>query len=279
MTIRFTKMHGLGNDFLVLDLRAQNVELTSERILTWSDRHRGVGFDQLLILEPATQAGVDFKYRIFNADASEVEHCGNGARCVARFAQRSLESSQSDFVCETARGLLTLSVLEDQQVKVAMGVPTFKPSEVPFVADDLALNYDLPLYANQSTQIKIGALAIGNPHAVHWVSATATAPVDELGPILESHPRFPNRVNVGFAERVDQHQINLRVFERGVGETEACGTGACAAAVHGMLTQGLVSPVSVHLPGGTLQIEWQGMGEQVIMTGPATFVYDGELPD
>ncbi|EGG29561.1 Diaminopimelate epimerase [Aequoribacter fuscus] len=277
MTIRFTKMHGLGNDFFVLDLRAQDVELTSERILAWSDRHRGVGFDQLLVLEPATQTGVDFKYRIFNADGSEVEHCGNGARCVARFAQRS--SGQSDFVCETARGLLTLSVLDDQQVKVAMGIPTFKPSEIPFVADDAALNYNLPLYPDQASQIKVGALAIGNPHAVVWVSSTAAAPVEELGPILESHPRFPNRVNVGFAERVDEHEINLRVFERGVGETEACGTGACAAAIHGMLTQGLVSPVSVHLPGGTLQIDWQGMGEQVIMTGPATFVYDGELSE
>ena len=275
MTIRFTKMHGLGNDFLVLDLRVQGVELTRERILAWSDRHRGVGFDQLLILEPAAQRDVDFKYRIFNADGSEVEHCGNGARCVARFAERS--SKQSEFVCETARGLLNLSVLDDQQVRVAMGVPTLKPSEIPFLADDTAFDYDLPLYSDQAAQVKIGALAIGNPHAVLWVNSTATAPVDELGPLLESHPRFPNRVNVGFAERIDKHHMNLRVFERGVGETEACGTGACAAAVHGMLTQGLTSPVMVQLPGGTLQIEWQGMGEQVIMTGPATFVYDGEL--
>lgn len=275
MTIRFTKMHGLGNDFLVLDLRVQDVELARERILAWSDRHRGVGFDQLLILEPAAQRDVDFKYRIFNADGSEVEHCGNGARCVARFAERS--SKQSEFVCETARGLLNLSVLDDQQVKVAMGVPTLKPSEIPFLADDTAFDYDLPLYSDQAAQVKIGALAIGNPHAVLWVNSTATAPVDELGPLLESHPRFPNRVNVGFAERIDKHHMNLRVFERGVGETEACGTGACAAAVHGMLTQGLTSPVMVQLPGGTLQIEWQGMGEQVIMTGPATFVYDGEL--
>lgn len=277
MPIRFTKMHGLGNDFLVLDLRAQALDLTPERILAWSDRHRGVGFDQLLTLEPATQTGVDFKYRIFNADGSEVEHCGNGARCVARFAQRS--NGQSDFICETARGLLTLNVLEDHQVKVAMGIPTLKPSEIPFIADDAALNYDLPLYPDQASQVKVGALAIGNPHAVLWVSSAATAPVEELGPILEAHPRFPNRVNVGFAERIDEHEINLRVFERGVGETEACGTGACAAAVHGMLTQGLTSPVSVHLPGGTLQIEWQGIGEQVIMTGPATFVYDGELSE
>jgi diaminopimelate epimerase len=277
MPIRFTKMHGLGNDFLVLDLRAQDVELTSERILAWSDRHRGVGFDQLLILEPATKTDVDFKYRIFNADGSEVEHCGNGARCVARFAQRS--NGQSEFVCETARGSLNLSVLDNDQVKVAMGIPTLKPSEVPFIADDAALNYELPLYPDQASKIKIGALAIGNPHAVLWVNSAASAPVDELGPVLESHPRFPNRVNVGFAERIDAHEMNLRVFERGVGETEACGTGACAAAVHGMLTQGLVSPVSVHLPGGTLQIEWQGMGEQVIMTGPATFVYDGELSE
>ena len=277
MPIRFTKMHGLGNDFLVLDLRAQDVELTSERILAWSDRHRGVGFDQLLILEPATKTGVDFKYRIFNADGSEVEHCGNGARCVARFAQRS--NGQSEFVCETARGSLNLSVLDNDQVKVAMGIPTLKPSEVPFIADDAALNYELPLYPDQASKIKIGALAIGNPHAVLWVNSAVSAPVDELGPVLESHPRFPNRVNVGFAERIDAHEMNLRVFERGVGETEACGTGACAAAVHGMLTQGLVSPVSVHLPGGTLQIEWQGMGEQVIMTGPATFVYDGELSE
>ena len=275
MTIRFTKMHGLGNDFLVLDLRVQDVELTRERILAWSDRHRGVGFDQLLILEPAAQRDVDFKYRIFNADGSEVEHCGNGARCVARFAERS--SKQSEFVCETARGLLNLSVLDDQQVKVAMGVPTLKPSEIPFLADDTAFDYDLPLYSDQAAQVKIGALAIGNPHAVLWVNSTATAPVDELGPLLESPPRCPNRGNVGFAERSDKHHMNLRVFERGVGETEACGTGACAAAVHGMLTQGLTSPVMVQLPGGTLQIEWQGMGEQVIMTGPATFVYDGEL--
>ena len=279
MGVRFTKMHGLGNDFMVIDRREQEVDFDSAQIQQWSNRHRGIGFDQLLILDRSSVNDVDFRYRIFNADGSEVEHCGNGARCVARFAHRVSGNTQSTFKCETARGVLTLEVQSNLDVVVEMGVPTFAPAEIPLARQEQSLEYSLDIASNtlQSHRVQFGALAIGNPHAVLTVNDVTTAPVTELGPIIERHPDFPNRVNVGFAERVSANHIRLRVFERGVGETEACGTGACAAAVIGLARGELHNPVTVSLPGGDLQIQWAGLGEQVIMAGPATFVYDGEL--
>jgi diaminopimelate epimerase len=279
MGVRFTKMHGLGNDFMVIDRREQYVDFDSAQVQQWSDRHRGIGFDQLLLLDQTRLKGVDFRYRIFNADGSEVEHCGNGARCVARFAHRASGNTQNNFQCETARGVLTLEVQSNLDVVVQMGVPTFEPSEIPLSREHSLLEYSLDIASNapQSHVVQFGALAIGNPHAVLTVSEVASAPVAELGPVIERHPDFPNRVNVGFAEKVSANHIRLRVFERGVGETEACGTGACAAAVIGLARGELHNPVTVSLPGGDLQIQWAGVGEQVIMAGPAAFVYDGEI--
>ena len=281
MGVRFTKMHGLGNDFMVIDRRVQDLDFESAQIQEWSDRHRGIGFDQLLILDQPSVSDVDFRYRIFNADGSEVEHCGNGARCVARFAHRASGNIQTSFKCQTARGVLILEVQENLDVVVQMGVPTFEPAQIPLLREQQALEYSLDIVSNapQSPTVQFGALAIGNPHAVLTVNDVATAPVTELGSIIERHPDFPNRVNVGFSEKVSANHIRLRVFERGVGETEACGTGACAAAVIGLARGELENPVTVSLPGGELQIQWAGLGEQVIMAGPAAFVYDGELSD
>lgn len=283
MSIRFTKMHGLGNDFMVLDARRHKIHITETLIKRWSDRHTGIGFDQLLILESSDAHGVDFRYRIFNADATEVEHCGNGARCVALFAHRHSNSTQQEFRCSTMKGELTLSVLDHNRVSVAMGIPNFEPAAIPLLGCERADSYPLTLAAEGHRDaldvIEIGALSIGNPHAVVWVESVERAPVELVGPRVEGHPRFPSRVNVGFAEIVNRSQLNLRVYERGVGETQACGTGACAAAVYGIQTGKIDSPVTVVLPGGTLEIEWRGEGEQVIMTGPASFVYDAELLD
>lgn len=283
MSIRFTKMHGLGNDFMVLDARRQKIHVTDTLIKCWSDRHTGIGFDQLLILESSDTLGIDFRYRIFNADATEVEHCGNGARCVALFAHRHSHSTQQEFRCSTMKGELTLSVLDNNRVSVAMGIPSFEPAAIPLLGCERADSYHLTLEAAERHDshdvIEIGALSIGNPHAIMWVESAERAPVELVGPRVEGHHRFPARVNVGFAEIVSRGQLNLRVYERGVGETQACGTGACAAAVYGIQTGKLDSPVTVTLPGGKLEIEWRGEDQQVIMTGPASFVYDAELSD
>lgn len=274
MLLRFTKMHGLGNDFMVIDMVTQHAQLSPKLIRQWSDRHVGIGFDQLLVVEPPGDPEVDFRYRIFNADGSEVEQCGNGARCFARFVQDKRLTAKSQIEVQTAGGRITLHVRPDGQVTVNMGVPRLKPSEVPFQADTAAVTYPLTV-AGQNLEISV--VSMGNPHCVTLVEDVDTYPVAELGPALESHPRFPQRVNAGFLQVVDPHHARLRVYERGAGETLACGTGACAAAVAGIRRGLLRSPVQVRLPGGPLRIEWAGEGQPVMMTGPASRVYEGQI--
>ena len=273
-TVRFTKMQGLGNDFVVFDGVSQPVALTPAQCRRIADRHFGVGCDQILLVEPAGRADVDFRYRIFNADGGEVEQCGNGARCFVRFVHDKGLTAKRAIRVETASGVIEPELLPSGQVKVNMGAPRFAPAEIPFQADAEALVY--PLKVGQHT-IEIAAVSMGNPHAVLRVNDLDTAPVDILGPAIESHQRFPQRVNAGFMQVLTPHDIRLRVYERGAGETLACGTGACAAAVAGIRQGGLTSPVSVHTRGGDLIIEWAGPGQPVFMTGPAETVFEGEI--
>lgn len=274
MLLRFTKMHGLGNDFMVIDMVTQHAQLSAKLIRQWSDRHFGIGFDQLLVVEPPHDPDVDFRYRIFNADGSEVEQCGNGARCFARFVQDKRLTAKSQIEVETASGRITLHVRRDGQVMVNMGVPRLEPQQVPFEATGAALSY--PLQVGE-LNLQIAALSMGNPHCVTLVEDVDSYPVAELGPLIENHPRFPQRVNAGFMQIIDAHHARLRVHERGSGETLACGTGACAAAVAGIRLGQLQSPVNIRLPGGTLKIEWAGEGRPVMMTGPASRVYEGQI--
>lgn len=278
MRLEFTKMHGLGNDFMVIDLVSQRVRLTPELIRQLADRHFGVGFDQLLVVEPPGRPDVDFCYRIFNADGSEVSQCGNGARCFARFVRERRLTRKDVLRVETASGVIELRIDDLGWVTVDMGSPRFAPAEIPFVAESEALVY--PVDVN-GQRVELSTVSMGNPHAVLLVDNVDTAPVETLGPALESHVRFPQRVNVGFMQVVNRHQIRLRVFERGTGETLACGTGACAAAVAGIRRGLLDTPVKVRLPGGELEIRWDGGSEPVIMIGPTARVYDGamRLPD
>jgi len=274
MRLKFTKMHGLGNDFMVIDLVTQHYTMNENTVRQSADRNFGIGFDQMLIVEPPGSPDVDFTYRIFNADGSEVEQCGNGARCFARFVKDKRLTSKSEIRVSTKSGIITLHLQANRDVTVDMGTPIVTPSEIPFEAASFATEYDIE--ANNHTY-KIGAVSMGNPHGVLVVESTETADVDTLGPIFESHPRFPQRVNVGFMEIISRNEINLRVYERGAGETLACGTGACAAVVSGQL-RGLLDPgVKVHLPGGSLFIDWQGEGQPVNMTGPATRVFEGQI--
>ena len=274
MKLRFTKMHGLGNDFVVIDATRLVLELTPARVRAIADRHFGVGCDQLLVVEPATQAGVDFRYRIFNADGGEVEQCGNGARCFVRYVHDKGLTKQGEIRVETRSGIISLRLREDGLVTVDMGVPELVPAQIPFVsASDAVVQ---PLQVGELT-LAITALSMGNPHAVQVVADVDGAAVAEQGPLIERHARFPARVNAGFMQVVDPHQLRLRVFERGAGETLACGTGACAAVVAGMLRGLLQSPVRVHTRGGELEIAWAGMGTPVLMTGPAVTVFEGEM--
>ncbi|WP_207060554.1 diaminopimelate epimerase [Motiliproteus sp. SC1-56] len=274
MQIRFTKMHGLGNDFAVLDLITQRLRLDKERVQRLADRHFGIGFDQLLVVEAPTQPDMDFRYRIFNADGSEVEHCGNGARCFARFVTDKRLTGKSTIAVETAKGPIYLTLVGRDHVRVDMGKPVLSPAAVPFVADAEAHSYTL---AVQSEQVEISVISMGNPHGVLVVDSVDQAPVERLGPLLESHPRFPRKANIGFMEIVNRRNIRLRVFERGAGETLACGTGACAAVVAGRLRELLDDRVKVQLPGGQLEIHWAGPGQPVVMTGPATTVFEGQI--
>jgi diaminopimelate epimerase len=274
MNLRFTKMHGLGNDFVVLDGVSQTVALTPEQCRRIADRHFGVGCDQILLVEKPSRADADFRYRIFNADGGEVEQCGNGARCFVRFVHDHGLTDKTAIRVETASGVIEPRLLDNGQVTVDMGAPRFAPADIPFVADAEAMTY--PLKVGQHI-IEIAALSMGNPHAVLRVNDLDSAPVDILGAAIESHARFPQRVNAGFMQVLTPHDIRLRVYERGVGETLACGTGACAAAVAGIRQGWLQSPVSVHTRGGDLVIEWAGMGHPVLMTGPAVTVFEGEL--
>jgi diaminopimelate epimerase len=274
MLVRFTKMHGLGNDFMVVDLVTQRAKITPALVRRLADRHFGVGFDQLLLVEPPTDPQMDFRYRIYNADGSEVEHCGNGARCFARFVRDKRLTIKPEICVETAKGKAVLRVLEDQQVEVDMGAPVLVPVDIPFVADSAATIY--PVEVNEQW-LELSAVSMGNPHGVLVVDDVTTAAVETLGPLLESHLCFPARANIGFMQIVSPSEIRLRVYERGAGETKACGTGACAAVVAGRLRGLLGDDVKVHLPGGELRIRWTGEGQPVLMTGPATTVYEGQI--
>jgi diaminopimelate epimerase len=274
MKLRFTKMHGLGNDFVVIDAIRQRVELDPATIRHLADRHRGIGCDQLLLVEPPQLPDTDFHYRIFNADGSEVEQCGNGARCFARFVLDQGLTDRTEIPVGTAAGAIRLFVEPDGQIRVDMGVPILEPARIPFLADEEALSYELEVYGETLT---IGAVSMGNPHAVLLVEDTDTAPVARLGPLIESHPRFPRRVNVGFMQVLAPDHIRLRVYERGAGETQACGTGACAAVVSSRRQGRLAPRVRVSLPGGDLVIEWTGSEQPVSMIGPAQRVFEGEI--
>ncbi|HCB12274.1 MAG TPA: diaminopimelate epimerase, partial [Gammaproteobacteria bacterium] len=268
----FTKMHGLGNDFVVIDRINQTAALAPEHIRHLADRRFGIGCDQILLVETPQRADADFRYRIFNADGSEVEQCGNGARCFARFVHDQGLTSKNELCVETLAGLLQLRLLSDGQVTVDMGPPRLEPADVPFFATERALRYAITV---DGMELEIGVVSMGNPHAVVIVNDVAQAPVAHLGPLLEQHSRFPKRANVGFMQIVDPNHIRLRVFERGAGETLACGSGACAAAVVGQLWNRLYPNVRVKLPGGELEIHWTGEGESVTMTGPAATVFEG----
>jgi diaminopimelate epimerase len=274
MRLRFTKMHGLGNDFVVLDATRDPVHLTPTLVRDLADRRFGIGCDQLLVVEPPRDPGTDFHYRIFNADGSEVEQCGNGARCFARFVRDQGLTDKDEIPVGTAAGPIRLYCEPDGQVRVNMGPPIREPARIPFLVPSQALEYPLMVAGEPLT---IGAVSMGNPHAVLRVTDVESAPVAMLGPQIEHHPRFPARVNVGFMQVLDPSHIRLRVHERGAGETLACGTGACAAVVVGRLWEILGERVRVSLPGGDLVIQWLGGSEPVWMTGPATTVYQGEI--
>jgi len=275
MRLRFTKMHGLGNDFVVVDAVRQDVNLTPEQVRFIADRHFGVGCDQLLIVEPPPGPDVDFRYRIFNADGGEVEQCGNGARCFVRFVHQHGLSSKPEIRVQTASGVISPRLEDSGLVTVNMGVPVLDPARVPFRSETDAIVQALEL--DGGARIAITAVSMGNPHAVQVVADVNTAPVQEFGPLIEHHPRFPARVNAGFMQILDTHRIRLRVFERGAGETLACGTGACAAVVAGVLRGLLETPVIVETRGGMLEIDWDGPGTPVSMTGPAVSVFEGEI--
>lgn len=274
MNLKFTKMQGIGNDFVVVDAYTAPVSLSKEQIRYIADRHFGIGCDQLLMVERPTVDNVDFRYRIFNADGGEVEQCGNGARCFVRYVHEKQLTNKTEISVETASGLIYPKLEDNGLVTVNMGAPDFSPEQVPFIADAPALTYVLDV-AGQL--VDIGVASMGNPHAVQIVADVDEAPVAAQGPIIESHPRFPQRVNAGFMEIVSRNEIKLRVYERGSGETLACGTGACAAVVTGIRQGKLESPVKVNTRGGVLRIEWSGGGSPVWMTGPAVTVFNGEI--
>lgn len=274
MLVRFTKMHGLGNDFMVLDLVTQRIKLSPKVVRKLGDRNFGVGFDQLLIVEPPSIPEVDFCYRIYNSDGSEVENCGNGARCFARFVRDKRLTGKDEISVETANGRAVLKIREDREIEVDMGAPILQPADIPFQADTQDVVYPIEVAGQQ---LQISAVSMGNPHGVLVVDNVDTAPVETLGPLLEKHSRFPAKANIGFMQVVSRSEVRLRVFERGAGETKACGTGACAAVVAG-IQQGLLDEkVIVKLPGGELEVQWAGGVSPVIMTGPATTVYEGQI--
>jgi len=274
MKLRFAKMHGQGNDFVVIDGVRQRVRLEGARVRLLADRHRGVGFDQLLLVEPPTAEGNDFRYRIWNADGDEVEQCGNGARCFARFVLDQGLTSKRELRVETAGGVIVPRVEPSGQVTVDMGAPRFAPREVPFVADAERPTYELSV---DGAAVTVSVLSMGNPHAVQVVADVDRAPVTTQGPLIERHPAFPRRVNAGYMQPVSRTRIRLRVWERGAGETLACGTGACAAVVAGIRLGLLDAEVRVETRGGDLAIRWPGGDHAVMMTGDAVRVFDGEI--
>jgi diaminopimelate epimerase len=273
MLVQFSKMHGLGNDFLVIDNVTQNIFFNPEQIARLADRNTGVGFDQLLLVEPPYDPDVDFHYRIFNADGSEVQQCGNGARCFGRFVRHKGLSNKNRLQVSTKGGVIEIALLADGQVQVDMGQPQLQPQAIPFKANKQEVTYILR--ADEQTFL-CGAISMGNPHCVMLVDDVDAAPVDSVGSLLTGHERFPEGANVGFLQILNPQRARLRVYERGVGETKACGTGACAAAVWGMLQDRLEPTATIELPGGNLQINWQP-GASVMMTGEASHVFDGQL--
>lgn len=272
MNITFTKMHGLGNDFIVIEALNHKFHASSEEIRHLADRHFGIGFDQLLLVEPPLTEEMDFSYRIFNSDGNEVEQCGNGARCFARFVYDRGLTEKTEIRVGTQSGIIIPRLLEDGRIRVDMGSPRFQPQEIPFIAAERQHSYKLKL---ENDEIDVAVVSMGNPHAVQIVEDVEMAKVLQSGSEIEHHQRFPQRVNAGYMQVIDRHTIRLRVWERGSGETLACGTGACAAVVTG-IDQGLLdSPVEVKLRGGKLDIEWTGQDASVFMTGPAEYVYEG----
>jgi diaminopimelate epimerase len=273
--INFTKMHGLGNDFVVIDAINQRINLTSKQIRFMADRHFGIGFDQLLLVEKPASDNADFKYRIFNADGGEISQCGNGARCFARFVRDKKLSDKDEICVDTGSGQLLLRFDQSGLITVNMGIPKHKPAEIPLLAEQDP-NHLYTVFVD-GIETTFGAVSMGNPHAVIQVNDVKTAPVADLGRALESHPAFPERANIGFMQVIDRNHIKLRVYERGTSETLACGSGACAAAVIGIGQNLLNHEVCVELPGGALKISWSGQGEPVFMTGPALSVFDGTI--
>ncbi len=274
MLVDFTKMHGLGNDFMVVDCITQNIYFSPEKIKQLADRHFGIGFDQLLVVEPPYDPDQDFHYRIFNADGSEVEQCGNGARCFARFVKQKHLTHKHKISVSTKAGKIMLYLEKDGQVTVNMGRPKFTPEDIPLKAQKQEKTYIIR--ANEQTFF-CGAVSLGNPHCVMIVDDVDNFDVQAVGALLESHERFPDNVNVGFMQIIDANNVKLRVFERGVGETLACGSGACAAVAIGQDQGKLGQEVHVSLPGGPLLIKWQGADHAIKMTGPAEHVFDGKI--
>ena len=274
MLLKFTKMQGAGNDFIVVDATRETPKLEPPIIRKLADRHFGVGFDQLLVVEPPRSPDTDFYYRIFNSDGGEVSQCGNGARCFVRYVHDKKLSGKTSIRVETRSGIIEPRLERDGRVTVNMGAPAFEPKRIPFDAPWRAPTYRLDVGGRS---IEIFAVSMGNPHAVQIVADAEAAPVLTEGPLIEGHARFPERVNAGYMQIADRRRILLRVFERGAGETLACGTGACAAVVAGIAAGLLDAPVTVSTPGGELEIAWQGEGMPVWMTGPAQSVFEGEI--
>jgi len=274
MELHFTKMHGLGNDFVVIDAINQSVQLDTHQLRLLADRRLGVGCDQILLVETSDQDDSAFRYRIYNADGGEAEQCGNGARCFARFVREKGLTGAGHIPVHTRAGRIELIVQDDDQVTVNMGVPVLEPADIPFEALLRAPRYALSV---EGETLEVGAVSLGNPHAILDVPHLDSAHVERLGPLIESHPRFPNHVNAGFMQIIDRSHILLRVYERGAGETLACGTGACAAVVVGRLWNELDERVEVQLRGGNLVVSWAGENQPVLMTGPATFVFEGTI--
>ena len=273
MRLHFTKMHGLGNDFIIFDAADERAIPDAAQLRALADRHTGVGFDQALVLTPPRRTGTQVFYRIYNADGGEVEQCGNGARCVAELLRRTGRARPGEIVMDSPAGLITARAMRDGIVSVDMGVPDFSPAALPLALPEAAA-YRLDVAGHA---VEFGAVSMGNPHAVLTVADVAAAPVAALGAALERHPAFPNRVNVGFMQIVDAAHIWLRVFERGVGETLACGTGACAAVAVGRKDGRLAANVTVQLPGGELEVRWAGPGEHLWLEGPAVVAFEGEV--
>jgi diaminopimelate epimerase len=274
MLLHFTKMHGAGNDFVVLDGISQHFKLRARDVRRLADRHFGVGCDQVLVVEAPGDPAVDFRYRIYNADGREVEQCGNGARCFARFVREKQLTNKRNITVETAGGIIELRVRNRTDVEVDMGVPEFEPANIPYRASRRERSYKLSV---ADRTLEIGALSMGNPHAITRVKSVERARVEKLGPKIEAHRDFPRGVNAGFMEVLSDRRIRLRVYERGAGETLACGTGACAAVVYGNTRGWLRETVTVELPGGKLSISWAGEGEPVLMTGPTEVVFEGTI--